>query len=93
MKNNSVLVIGSIIVVIFTLLWAFQIVEEPIAALSSAVLTLVGYLLMLKQGNVKHKNEKPKEIQNSHKSSSSSRITQNHSGSGDNVAGDKVTYN
>mgnify|MGYP000630278752 CR=1 FL=1 len=80
MKPNHVLIIGSIITIILILLWYFEVIGEPIAALGGAGLTLAGYIYSNK-ASTKNKRE------------ITSKINQTHSGSGDNIGGDKTVNN
>lgn len=72
--KNTILIIGGLITISLTILWYFEIITEPVAAIGSAILTFLGYLFTDKEKPVK--NEK--------------NITQIHKGKGDNVAGDKI---
>jgi len=45
MKKNIILIIGSITVVILTMLWFFKVVDEPFVAIFGAILTSLGYIL------------------------------------------------
>jgi len=77
-KRGVVLLIGSIIVVILTVLWWTNVVSEPFAALGGAALTFLGYLYA-ENDNATASN-KDKFV-----------VKQKHSGFGDNVGGDKFT--
>ena len=81
MKPNQILIFGSVITIILILLWQFEIIGEPIAALGGGVLTFVGYLLS-------NKSSKSNEEENK-----SVKIKQKHSGIGDNIGGDKIINN
>jgi len=82
MKPNHILIIGSIITIILILLWYFEVIGEPIAALGGAAVTLIGYIISTK-----------KSAQSNSKKKISAKINQTHSGKGDNVGGDKIINN
>lgn len=73
MKENLILIVGIIVTAIFTLLWYFDIVQEPIIPICTSFLTFLGYFVAKR------------------KDSNKTTIKQKHSGTGDNVAGNKVT--
>ncbi len=52
MKSNTILIIGSVLTVFLIFLWQYKIIEEPIAALGGAVVTLLSYMY----ANNKEKN-------------------------------------
>ena len=79
MKPNHVLIVGGIITVILVILWYFEVISEPMAALGSAVLTLIGFMMSNNSDNG-NKGNKTKI-----------NVTQKHSGTGDNVGRDKIT--
>lgn len=68
-----ILIVGIIVTAIFTLLWCFDVVQEPIIPICTSFLTFLGYFIA------------------NRKDSNKTTIKQKHSGTGDNVAGDKVT--
>lgn len=72
--KNIILIIGGLVTVILTVLWYFEVITEPVAAIGAAVLTFLGYLFT-------GTGETPKKVK---------KIKQKHFGSGDNVAGDKI---
>lgn len=76
MKPNHVLIAGGIITVILVILWYFDVISEPMAALGGAVLTLIGYLISNNSNNGKK---------------AKINVSQKHSGAGDNVARDKIS--
>lgn len=82
MKPNLILIVGSIITIVLTLLWYFEVIGEPMVALGGAVLTFVGYIV---SGKTNTRNNNIKKV--------SSTLNQTHSGSGDNVGGDKIVKN
>lgn len=79
MKPNHVLIAGGIITVILVILWYFDVINEPMAALGSAVLTLIGFLISNNSDNGNNGNK------------TKINVTQKHSGTGDNVARDKIS--
>lgn len=82
MNRNTILILGSAITVVLIILWALEIIGEPIAALGGGILTLLGYLFVNEGEN--YKNESSiKNIKSN---------IQTHKGRGDNVGGDKITY-
>lgn len=56
MKLNYVLIIGSIIIIIFILLWYFEVIGEFIVVLGGVGLILVGYIYLNKV-SIKNKRE------------------------------------
>lgn len=83
MKPNFILFLGSIIVVISTLLWYLDFIEEPIAAFAGALLTSITYYFINKEkppiGNLKNNPQESNTI-----------IHQEHLGEGDNIGKDKI---
>lgn len=75
--KNIILIIGALITVMLIGLWYFEIITEPLAALGSAIFTLLSYLFL---GN----DKTGKKVK---------KIKQVHNGIGDNVVGDKITNN
>lgn len=83
LNKNTILIIGSLIVVFFACKW--YIIEqkngnpslEPTVTLAAALLTLTGYFIASQPNKTVEPNDK-QEVQ------------QNHSGKGDNVAGNKI---
>jgi hypothetical protein len=75
--KNIILIIGGLITVVLTVLWYFEIITEPVAAIGSAILTFLSYLFVGNDKSVK-KVKKIKQI---------------HYGDGDNVGGNKTTNN
>lgn len=63
-------------------MWHFGVIGEPIATLGGAVLTFISYLV------VRRKNEN-----NLEDDKQPAKISQKHSGTGDNVGGDKIINN
>lgn len=86
MKANHILITVSIITIILTLLWYFEVIGEPIAALGGAVLTFMSYILSYKM------NTDTKEEEHS-TGKKPTIINQTHSGTGDNIGGDKIVNN
>lgn len=84
MKINYILIIGSVITIILIILWYLEIIGEPIAALGGAILTLIGYILSNKESAKTKKYNVGKK---------STKVTQIHSGTGDNIGGDKIINN
>jgi len=80
MKPNHILLAGSFLVIVAILLWYFDIISEPLAALAGALLTLVAYFLALKQN---------KSVENVPKKTSYT-IKQENTGKGDNIGKDKI---
>lgn len=78
-KPSFILVIGSIITIFLIILWYYNLIGEPIAALGGAVLTLIGFLLS---------NDSKSSLEL--KDKKSNNIVQSHYGKGDNVGGDKI---
>lgn len=80
MKLNYVLIIGSIIIIIFILLWYFEVIGEFIVVLGGVGLILVGYIYLNKV-SIKNKRE------------IIFKINQIYLGLGDNIGGDKIVNN
>lgn len=72
--KKVILILGSIVTLILAVLWYYGKVNEPIVAIGTGILTVIGYVLV------------PDESSKSTKTV----IKQKHSGSGDNVAGNKI---
>lgn len=87
MKSNQVLIIGSVITIILIILWQFEVIGEPIAALGGAFLTLIGYLITNNNKRLFGNDKVVVEEKNNE-----AKISQKHSGTGDNVGGDKNIY-
>lgn len=77
MTSKYILLIGSIIVIGFVILWQLNIIGEPIAALASAGLTSLAYFLSIRE---KDKSKK----------TSFDEIHQENTGGGDNIGGRKI---
>jgi NB-ARC domain-containing protein len=45
MKSNTILLIGSLLVLIASLLWYFEIISEPTVAIATGILTSMGFIL------------------------------------------------
>ncbi len=82
MNNKAILLSISIIVLVLSILWWYEIVNEPIVGIGTAILTVVGYLFLNVSKEKAHEGGKLKK--------SNRYITQNHKGKGDNIAGDKI---
>lgn len=70
--KKAILIIGAIATLILAILWYFDKVSEPLVAIGTGFLTVLGYIFV------------PDENKQSIK------IKQKHSGTGDNVAGNKI---
>ncbi len=91
MKPNNILILGSIVTIILILLWQFNIIGEPIAALGGALLTFVGYIFTNDSKPANNTTENNSTVIIKEKKKHINRnISQSHSGSGDNIAGDKI---
>jgi hypothetical protein len=44
MTRKYILIIGSVVTIGLTLLWAFEIIKEPMVGLATGILTLLGFL-------------------------------------------------
>lgn len=75
--KNKVIVLGSIATVILAILWYLEIITEPSFAIGAGIITLIGYILA------------PEDLNKSTRTINK----QNHSGSGDNVLGNKTINN
>lgn len=73
LMNKIILVGGSTLTLILAVLWYFDYISEPLAAVGTGIVTLLSYIF------IPEENSKRKKI-----------IKQKHSGSGDNVAGNKI---
>lgn len=82
--KNTVLVIGSCIVVLLTSLWMLKMIEEPVPALAAAILTLIGTVFSNEGTNGATTRDDKKGTR---------AISQKHFGNGDIVSGDKIINN
>lgn len=73
--KKAILIIGALATLILSILWYYGKVSEPLVAVGTGVLTVLGYIFV--------PNDKKQNIS----------IKQNHSGKGDNVAGNKIVNN
>ena len=80
MKSNHILIIGGVVTIALVILWYFEKISEPMAALGSAVLTLIGFIV---SGNSEKKQTGDTKM----------KIKQEHSGEGDNIGRDKIVSN
>ena len=79
MSSNFILLIGSVLVVVSTVLWYFNFIEEPSAALSGALLSAFAYYYTFK-------NEKKSKESEGNKG----KKKQEHKVKENNVTGDKI---
>lgn len=75
--KNKVLLLGSIASIILAILWYLEKITEPTFAIFAGIITLIGFILAPEDSN----------------KSAKTANKQNHSGSGDNVLGNKTTNN
>lgn len=73
--KKAILIIGAMATLVLAILWYFGKVSEPLVAVGTGVLTVVGYIFV--------PDEKKQNI----------KIKQKHTGTGDNVAGNKTVNN
>lgn len=80
-RKKILLIVGSSIVLLFSILWLLKIVEEPMVAIVSAIITILGYI-------ISEKNQSKETT--FHESKPNEKITQIHNGKGDIVGRDKI---
>jgi len=72
--KRVILITGGLITLLLAILWYYDVITEPLVAVGTAIITLVSLIFVPENKN----------------NSSQTKITQNHSGKGDNVAGNKI---
>ena len=73
--KKAILIIGAVATLVLAVLWYFDKVSEPLVAVGTGILTVLGYIFVPDE-----------KIQKT-------KIKQQHSGTGDNVAGNKTVNN
>ena len=74
MKPNTILIFGSLLVLSTTVLWYFDIISEPVAAIAGSLFTVLGLILARNQKGA----------------SAEKKVKQKNTGSGEIVGGDKM---
>jgi hypothetical protein len=72
--KKIILILGGLITLTLAVLWYTDIISEPLFAVGTGIITLLSLIFIPENENKTGKT----------------KITQNHSGKGDNVAGNKI---
>lgn len=72
--KKMILIVGGLLILILAILWYNDVITEPLVAVGTGIITLLSLIF------IPENESKPSKTQ----------IKQNHSGSGDNIAGNKI---